>query len=89
MESSLGPETGTEPSIPRHGGEQRPPHLPQPGHRRDPEFDKDRPGEPGFSGQDHYHQPNPDSTGKGDHYLDGQGQPVPKGSRPSHILPDR
>lgn len=46
-----------------------------------------KPGSPGFEGKDHYHQRNPNSTGKGDYYLDIDGNPVPKGSKRSHILP--
>lgn len=50
-------------------------------------FDKGRPGETGHEGFDHYHRLNPNSTSKLDHYLDGQGNPVPKGSDASHIYP--
>ena len=50
-------------------------------------FDKGRPGQPGFEGQDHYHRPNPNSTGKRDANLDANGNPVPRGSTRSHILP--
>lgn len=50
-------------------------------------FDPETPGVPGFEGQDHYHNYNPKSTGKGDYYLDIDGNPVPKGSKASHILP--
>ena len=50
-------------------------------------FDPGKPGAPGFEGKDHYHVYNPNSTGKGDFYLDKGGNPVPKGSGPSHILP--
>lgn len=46
-----------------------------------------KPGSPGFEGKDHYHQRNPNFTGKGDYYLDIDGNPVPKGSKRSHILP--
>ena len=49
-------------------------------------FDPVKPGAPGFEGQDHYHIYNPNSTGKGDYYLDINGNPVPKGSSASHIL---
>ena len=49
-------------------------------------FDPATPGAPGFEGQDHYHIYNPNSTGKGDYYLDIDGNPVPKGSSASHIL---
>jgi len=50
-------------------------------------FDRGVPGEPGNLGMDHYHVYNPDSTGKGDRYLDINGDPVPKNSGPSHIFP--
>jgi hypothetical protein len=50
-------------------------------------FDKGRPGEPGFEGKDHYHRPNPNKTGKHDEYLDLSGNPVARGSGPSHIPP--
>jgi hypothetical protein len=30
---------------------------------------------------------NPNGTGNGDKYLDQEGNPVPKGSRPSHLSP--
>ena len=33
-------------------------------------FDPAKPGAPGFEGQDHYHIYNPNSTGKGDFYLE-------------------
>ena len=36
---------------------------------------------------DHYHRPNPNSTGKHDKYLDQYGNPVPKGSDESHLYP--
>jgi RHS repeat-associated protein len=52
------------------------------------EYDKGRPGEPGHEGHDHYHRPNPNTTnGKKDAYLDANGNPVPKGSEPSHLYP--
>jgi hypothetical protein len=50
-------------------------------------FDKGIPGEYGFSGVDHYHVYNPKPTGKGDLYLDIDGNPVPRNSRASHICP--
>lgn len=50
-------------------------------------FDKGEPGAPGFKGKDHYHVENPNSTGKGDKYLDKDGNPCAKGSKASHILP--
>jgi RHS repeat-associated protein len=49
-------------------------------------FDPGTPGETGYSGKDHYHVYNPESTGKGDYYLDEEGNPVPKNSSDSHIL---
>lgn len=49
------------------------------------EFDKGRPGEFGFRGEDHYHVRSPRATGKRDYYLDKDGRPVPDGSKPSHI----
>lgn len=52
-------------------------------------FDKGVPGESGFGGKDHYHIINPNSTGKGDYYLDENGNPVPKNSSKSHIIPKR
>ena len=51
-------------------------------------FDEGTPGQPGYEGVDHYHRDNPNSTGKSDTYLDKDGNPVPKGSKPSHLLPD-
>ena len=65
------------------------------GHRTfvDPEtgavirFDKGRPGQPGFEGQDHYHWLNPNRTGKRDDYLNQNGKPVARGSTPSHLRP--
>ncbi|MGL5627152.1 MAG: RHS repeat domain-containing protein [Candidatus Rhabdochlamydia sp.] len=68
------------------------------GHR---EFENEKTGEklrhdygkPGFSGHeehDHYHRPNPNTTGRGDTLLDAQGNPVPKGHDKSHIYsPDK
>ena len=50
-------------------------------------FDEGRPGQPGFEGQDHYHRLNPNKTSKRDEYLDLNGNPVARGSGPSHILP--
>ncbi len=50
-------------------------------------FDRGEPGKPGFAGQDHYHVYNPNATGKGDLYLDINGDPVSRGSRASHIFP--
>lgn len=48
-------------------------------------FDEGKPGESGYRGQDHYHRINPDKGGP--KYLDRNGNPVPKNSRPSHLLP--
>lgn len=50
-------------------------------------FDKGKKGTGGYGGKDHYHILNPKSTGKHDYYLDKQGNPVPKNSKASHILP--
>ncbi|MBM3192239.1 MAG: RHS repeat-associated core domain-containing protein [Chlamydiae bacterium] len=51
------------------------------------QYDKGRSGAPGHEGHDHYHRPNPNSTGDKDKYLDGQGEPVSKGSDASHLYP--
>jgi len=51
-------------------------------------FDKGKPGSNGFSGKDHYHIFNPDATGNHNLYLDKNGDPVRKGSKSSHILPE-
>ncbi len=50
-------------------------------------FDKGKPEAPGFRGKNHYHIENPNRTGKRDFYLDKDGNPVPKGSDASHIIP--
>lgn len=50
-------------------------------------FDKGKKGVSGYGGKDHYHILNPNSTGKHDYYLDKHGNPVPKNSKASHILP--
>ena len=50
-------------------------------------FDQGTPREPGYEGVDHYHRYNPNSTGKMDQYLDSNGNPVPRGSGPSHLIP--
>jgi RHS repeat-associated protein len=50
-------------------------------------FDTAVPGKPGFGGIDHYHIINPNGTGNYNYYLDINGNPVPKGSNPSHIIP--
>jgi|GEM_PF-1142386 len=49
--------------------------------------DRGKSGETGHEGHDHYHRPNPNSTGNHDKYLDAKGNPVPKGSEPSHLYP--
>ncbi|MBV1777355.1 hypothetical protein KSF73_16665 [Burkholderiaceae bacterium DAT-1] len=49
--------------------------------------DKGKDGAPGHEGKDHYHRYNPDSTGKGDQYLDKNGNPTPRGSDASHLYP--
>ena len=51
------------------------------------EFHPGESGKLGWKGQDHYHIHNPNRTGKADHYLDIQGNPVAKNSRASHISP--
>lgn len=50
-------------------------------------FDKGKKGVGGYGGKDHYHILNPKSTGKHDYYLDKYGNPVPKNSKASHLLP--
>ena len=50
-------------------------------------FDKGEKNATGFKGKDHYHILNPNSTGKHDHYLDINGNPVAKNSKASHIIP--
>lgn len=50
-------------------------------------FDKGIPGVGGYGGKDHYHIFNPNSTGKSNYYLDKNGNPVPKNSKASHIIP--
>lgn len=50
-------------------------------------FDKGRKGVGGYGSKDHYHILNPNSTGKHDYYLDKNGNPVPKNSKASHIIP--
>ncbi len=51
-------------------------------------FDKGVDGKPGWTGRDHYHIFNPKPTGRGDMYLDKDGNPVAKGSSKSHIEPN-
>ncbi|PUZ19246.1 RHS repeat-associated core domain-containing protein [Chitinophaga costaii] len=48
-------------------------------------WDPRKDGAPGWEGKDHWHRYNPNSSNKGDYYLDKSGNPVPKGSGPSHI----
>lgn len=50
-------------------------------------YDEPTPGASGFSGKSHYHIMNPDAHGVHDMYLDKHGNPVPKNSAASHILP--
>ena len=50
-------------------------------------FDKGSKDVGGYGGKDHYHVLNPNSTGKHDYYLDKYGNPVPKNSKASHIIP--
>jgi len=45
--------------------------------------------DPGWAGVDHYHVYNPTAKGKGDFYLNSSGNPVSKGSNPTHIVPTR
>jgi uncharacterized protein RhaS with RHS repeats len=53
------------------------------------EFHPGKAGETGWGGVDHYHVHNPNATSKGDHYLNNEGKPVPKGSDASHIKPNQ
>lgn len=50
-------------------------------------FDPAKEGAVGFNGKDHWHVYNPNANGKKDLYLDKDGNPTPRGSRESHILP--
>ena len=50
-------------------------------------YDKGIKGAGGYKGKDHYHILNPNATGKHDYYLDVFGNPVPKNSKASHIIP--
>ncbi len=45
------------------------------------------PNAEGFRGKKHYHILNPNSTSRYDYYLDRNGNPVPKNSKQSHIIP--
>ncbi|WP_127125374.1 RHS repeat domain-containing protein [Pseudoflavitalea rhizosphaerae] len=48
-------------------------------------WDPGKQGENGWEGKNHWHRYNPNSTGKKDLYLDKSGNPVARGSHPSHI----
>lgn len=50
-------------------------------------YDEPTPGAKGFEGKPHYHILNPDAHNNHDMYLDQNGEPCPKGSKQSHILP--
>lgn len=50
-------------------------------------FDKGVSNAGGYGGKDHYHVFNPNSTDKSNYYLDKNGNPVPKNSKASHIIP--
>lgn len=49
--------------------------------------DKGEPGQPGDRGRDHYYIENPNTTSKHDEYLDRNGRPAGRGSKPSHVPP--
>jgi len=51
-------------------------------------FDKGTPNANGFRGKDHYHVLNPSADSNKNLYLDKKGNPVRKGSKNSHILPE-
>lgn len=51
------------------------------------EFHAGRQGQKGWRGKDHYHIKNPDSTNDNNYYLDKNGNPCPKGSKDSHLVP--
>lgn len=51
------------------------------------EFHKGKTGASGWEGEDHWHRFNPNKSGKEDAMLDENGQPVRKGSNPSHLEP--
>ncbi|HEX3044153.1 MAG TPA: RHS repeat-associated core domain-containing protein [Bacillota bacterium] len=51
-------------------------------------YDPGEPGATGYKGKDHYHVYNPESTGKGDYYLDENGDPCAKNSKDSHVSPE-
>ena len=52
-------------------------------------FDKGNPSAPQKADKyrDHWHRLNPNKTGKQNYYLDSQGKPAGKGTKPSHIFP--
>ena len=50
-------------------------------------FDEGKPGANGFEGINHWHVMNPNSQGSRDLYLDVNGNPVARGSKASHIVP--
>ncbi len=51
------------------------------------EFDKGKLGNHGHKAHDHYHRPNPNSTGRHDEYLDKNLNPVGRNSEESHLYP--
>ena len=51
-------------------------------------FDPGQKGETGFRGKDHYHIHNPNADNKMNAYLDKDGNPVARGSKASHIIPE-
>jgi len=51
--------------------------------------DSGRPGKSGHEGRDHWHRPNPNQTNDNNAYLDGNKNPVGKGSDPSHLYPPK
>jgi len=53
------------------------------------EFHKGGLSKPRWRGKDHWHRYNPNATGKRDAMLDKNGNPVPKGSKASHIEPSK
>lgn len=48
-------------------------------------WDPAKEGANGLEGKNHWHRLNPESKNKLDTYLDKNGNPVPRGSGPSHI----
>ena len=50
-------------------------------------YDEPVAGASGVAGKDHYHILKPNAQSNKDRYLDKDGNPVPKGSKASHILP--